>query len=277
MIYGSLALALAIVYRASGVMNVAIPQFATLAAFLFLDGLSLGLPYGVALAAAAAVISAASIGLYLLTLAVPKVDSGEARVFVLLFAAFFFLHGVTVTGWGSEIRQSPGLFDSSTWSVAGVSIRTQDVGIMLASALGLVLLSVLFNRTKFGLALRASVSNREASRTHGIPVVRMAAAGWAIAGVIVAVAGVMAAPVLVVTPDMTISMLVYVFAAWIVGGLDSGPGAFVAGILIGVGENLMGFYVIGTDLKLPVMLLILVGVLRIRPQGLWGSKQVVRV
>jgi branched-chain amino acid transport system permease protein len=150
----------------------------------------------------------------------------------------------------------------------------------VAVSVGLVVLLALFFRfTKLGLALRAAAVNPESSRLVGIRVGWMLALGWGIAAVLGAVAGMMIAPVVFLDPNMMQTILLYAFAAAVLGGLDSPIGAVVGGILLGVTITLLGRYVgfIGSTLKLPAALLLILVLLLVRPGGLFGRVAVRRV
>jgi branched-chain amino acid transport system permease protein len=101
--------------------------------------------------------------------------------------------------------------------------------------------------------------------------------GWGVAGVIGAVAGLLAAPVVFLGPHMMAGIMIYGFAAAVVGGVDSPPGAILGGLVLGIGENLLGAYVTGNERKLTIALVLMFAILVVRPQGLLGGKAVQRV
>ena len=105
----------------------------------------------------------------------------------------------------------------------------------------------------------------------------MLALGWGLAAAVGAIAGMMVAPIVYLDPNMMAGILLYAFAAALLGGIDSPGGAVVGGLLVGVLENLLGAFVIGNELKLVVALVLIVGVLLVRPSGFFGSVQVSRV
>jgi branched-chain amino acid transport system permease protein len=121
--------------------------------------------------------------------------------------------------------------------------------------------------------------NPDASRLLGVRVSWMLAIGWGLAAVLGAVAGLMAAPTVFLDPGMMLVILIYAFAAAVLGGIDSPVGAVVGGLLLGVIVNLLGAYVdfVGSELRLPTALAILLLVLIVRPQGLFGHLAVRRV
>ncbi|MGZ6582701.1 MAG: branched-chain amino acid ABC transporter permease, partial [Gaiellaceae bacterium] len=141
------------------------------------------------------------------------------------------------------------------------------------------LLALFFRFTKLGLGMRAAAVNRDSSRLVGVRVSWMLALGWGIAAVLGAVAGMMIAPVVFLDPNMMQTILLYAFAAAVLGGLDSPVGAVVGGILLGVTITLLGRYVgfIGSTLKLPAALLLILALLLVRPGGLFGKVTVRRV
>jgi branched-chain amino acid transport system permease protein len=141
----------------------------------------------------------------------------------------------------------------------------------------LVVLYLFFRFTPLGLAMRAAAQNPVSSRLAGIRVGWMLALGWGLAAAIGAVAGMLVAPVVYLEPNMMSGVLLYAFAAALMGGIDSPFGAVVGGFVVGVVENLVGAYLIGTELKLTVALVLIVGVLLFRPSGLFGKVFVTRV
>jgi branched-chain amino acid transport system permease protein len=136
-----------------------------------------------------------------------------------------------------------------------------------------VLLSVFcfFRFTPLGLAMRAAAFNPESARLVGIRVSWMLALGWGMAALIGAVAGMMIAPIVFLDPNMMAGILLYGFAAALLGGIDNAWGAVVGGVILGVLENILGAYVIGSDLKLTMALILIVSILIFRPYGLFGK------
>ena len=125
--------------------------------------------------------------------------------------------------------------------------------------------------------MRATAENMVSSRLVGIRVGRMLALGWGLAASVGAVAGMLVAPVVYLDPHMMSGILLYAFAAALLGGIDSPLGAVVGGFVVGILENLLGAYVIGTELKFTVALILIIVVLVARPTGLLGSKVVEKV
>ncbi len=149
-----------------------------------------------------------------------------------------------------------------------------SVAVLLVVLLGLF---AFFRFTSVGLAMRAAAQNAESARLVGIRVSWMLALGWGLAAAIGAVAGMMIAPIVFLDPNMMIGILLYGFAAALLGGIDNPLGAVIGGFVVGVLENLLGAYVIGTELKLTVALVLIVATLTLWPNGLFGKKVVTRV
>jgi branched-chain amino acid transport system permease protein len=142
----------------------------------------------------------------------------------------------------------------------------------------LMLLYGFFRHTRIGLAMRAVAANPDSARLAGIRVGWMIALGWGMAAAIGAVAGMLIAPVVFLEPNMMTSVLLYGFAAAVVGGLTSPAGAVIGGFVVGVIENLAGTIpYAGRELKLTIALILIVAVLVIKPGGLFGRKVITRV
>jgi branched-chain amino acid transport system permease protein len=137
---------------------------------------------------------------------------------------------------------------------------------------------VFFRFTRLGLTMRAAALNGEASRLLGVRVSWMLALGWGLAAVLGAIAGMLIAPINLLTPSMMQAVLLYAFAAVVVGGMGSPIGAVVAGLGLGVTLNLLGTYVdVATpELKLPLALALMLTILVVKPSGLFGRPAVRR-
>jgi branched-chain amino acid transport system permease protein len=184
----------------------------------------------------------------------------------------------SLAGWifGFTIQVFPSPFPENAW-YGSRFLSPQQVG-MIAVTLGVLFLVFLFFRfTKLGLAMRAAAENPASSRLVGVRVGWMLALGWGFAAMLGAVAGMMAAPAVYLEPNMMSGILLYGFAAALLGGITSPFGAAVGGFLVGVVENLAGAYLVGTQLKLVLALVMIVAVVIFKPAGLFGRKVVVRV
>jgi branched-chain amino acid transport system permease protein len=156
-------------------------------------------------------------------------------------------------------------------------LSSHGIGAIGITLVVLALLFVFFRFTPLGLAMRAAAQNPVSARLVGIRVGWMKALGWGLASVVGAIAGIMVAPIVYLDPNMMSGILLYAFAGALLGGIGNPWGAVVGGFIMGVLENLVGAYLIGNELKLTVALVIIVGVLTVKPSGLFGRVTVTRV
>ncbi|WP_278234711.1 branched-chain amino acid ABC transporter permease [Isoptericola sp. AK164] len=277
-VYGALALAIVLVYRASRTLNFAQGELALLGAYVSWQLTAWGLPIWAALLVATAALAALSAGVERV-LVRPLVRRHQALPLIIVTLGLMIaLNAIIGWVWTYQTKEVPALFGSGAVEIGGVAVSRQDVGIVLTVLVVAVALGVLFELTPVGLRMRAAISAPESAELSGISTGRTMTAGWAIAGAVGAVAGTLIAPELFLHPGMMTPVLIYAFAAATLGGLDSPPGALVGGIVVGVIENLAGSYLPhGSDFKQVVALAIIVVVLLVRPQGLLGRREVVRV
>jgi branched-chain amino acid transport system permease protein len=176
-------------------------------------------------------------------------------------------------------RPFPSPFPVVTVNVLGVFVSYRDLGVIAVSGVVLLVTYLLLQRTTIGLTMRAAAHHPEASRLLGVNVSWMLALGWGLASAVGAVSGIMAAPILFLEPNMMQTVIIYAFAAAVLGGVESPLGAVVGGLIVGVTVNLAGAYIpfVGGDLQLAVALAIIIAVLVLKPNGLFGRPSVRRV
>lgn len=276
-IYGALALALVLIYRSTGIVNFAQGELAMFSTFIAWGLVEAGIPLGVAILLTLAVSLLG--GMVIERVLIRPVEGGqELTLVVVTLGLFILVNGLARWIWGSTNRGFPSLFPDGNVDVAGIGVAWESLG-LLAVLLGVVgVLWLVFQHTTLGLAMRAAAVDPAASRLVGIPVGRMLMLGWGFAAVCGALAGVLVAPRLFLDPNLMGPVIIYSFAAATLGGFDSPFGAVLGGWIIGVAEALAGGYVdfIGQDLKILVPLAVILGVLLVRPQGLFGSPEVAR-
>jgi len=277
-IYAGLALAVVLIYRSARVINFAQGEMATFATFVCWSLMNRGLSFWAAFPIVLAIAFVGGVAVERVLIR-PVENAPVLTVVIVTLGLALLLNGLMNVIWGGGNKQFRGPFSTRTIDVGGVPISVQDIGIVVVSFALVVLLWLLFQYTKIGLALRAAAVNPDSSRLVGIRVGWMLALGWGIAAVLGAVAGMMIAPVIFLDPNMMQTILLYAFAAAVLGGLDSPLGAVVGGILLGVTITLLGRYVgfIGSTLKLPAALMLILVLLLVRPGGLFGSVSVRRV
>ena len=277
-IYASLALALVIIYRSTRVINFAQGEMATFTTFVAWSLMNRGLSFWATFPIVLAIAFAGGVTIERVLIR-PVENASVVTVVILTLGLALVLNGLTFLIWGGGNRQFNGPFSTRTIDVGGVPISAQDIGIVVVSLVLVVVLALFFRFTKLGLALRASALNPDSSRLVGIRVGWMLAIGWGLAAVLGAVAGMMIAPIVFLDPNMMQTILLYAFAAAVLGGLDSPVGAVVGGLLLGVTITLLGRYVgfVDSALKLPTALFLILLVLLVRPAGLFGRVTVRRV
>jgi branched-chain amino acid transport system permease protein len=278
-IYGALALALVLIHRATGVINFAQGEMAMFTTYIaWTLTANHGWSYWPAFVVTLAFAFVLGVGVQRVVIA-PVSNTSVLTVVIMTIGLVLTFNGLASLIWSAEIRSFPSPFPNETWQVGGVSISQQDVGTFAVVLVLVGLLWAFFQFTKVGLALRASALNPDASRLVGVRVGWMLAIGWGLAAMLGAVAGMLAAPTVLLDPNMMQAILIYAFAAAVLGGIDSPPGAVAGGLILGVGLNLIGTYsdFVGADLKLPVALLIILVVLLVRPAGLFGKPVTRRV
>jgi branched-chain amino acid transport system permease protein len=278
-IYASLALALVLIHRATGVINFAQGEMATLSTYIaWTLTTNHGWNYWPAFAFTLAVSFLGGAAIHQ-TVIRPNEKGSLLRVVIVTIGLLILINGLVTLIWGGEVRAVPSPFPSGTTEIAGVAITTQDIGTILVVVATVVVLWLMFQYTKIGLAMRAAAVNPAEARLVGVRVTWMLSLGWGLAAVLGAIAGMLAAPSVFLDPNLMAAILIYAFAAAVLGGIDSPVGAVVGGLTLGVGLNLIGAYVdfVGADLRLPVALLVILVVLLVRPAGIFGREEVRRV
>ncbi len=277
-IFGSLALALVLIYRATHVVNFAqgeMAMFTTYIAWALMDN---GLSYWPAFVLTLAIAFVGGVAVERVLIR-PVAQTSVLAIVIVTIGVLIALNGLAGWIWTAEVKSFDSPFPNRTIDVGGVSISTQDIGTFAVCLVTVLLLWAFFRFTKLGLAMRAAAIRPDAARLLGVRVGWMLALGWGFAAVLGAISGMMVAPIVLLSPTMMQAVLIYAFAAAVLGGLDSPLGAVVGGLAFGVIQNLVETYVeaIGATLRLPVALALLLVVLLVRPQGLFGRAAVGRV
>jgi branched-chain amino acid transport system permease protein len=277
-IYASLALAIVLIYRSARVINFAQGEMATFTTFIAWSLMNHGLSFWTAFPIVLAIAFAGGVAVERVIIR-PVENAPTVTIVIVTLGLALLLNGLTNVIWGGGERQFDGPFSTRTIDVGGVPISVQDVGIVVVSFVLVALLGLFFRFTKLGLGMRAAAINPASSRLVGVRVGWMLAFGWGLAAVLGAVSGMMIAPVVFLDPNMMQTVLLYAFAAAILGGLDSPLGAVVGGLVLGLTINLLGRYVdwIGSTLKLPVALALILVLLLVKPGGLFSRLAVRRV
>ncbi len=283
-IYALLALALVIIHRSTGVINFAQGEMATLSTYIAWALIAHhAWSYWPAFAATLVLSFIGGVGIH--RVVIRPVERGSVlRIVIVTIGLLVAINGFVVWQWSGEPQQLQSPFGTNVYDIGGVIVAAQDIG-TIAVALGIVLLLWgLFQFTKVGLALRAVAVNPEEARLVGVRVSWMLALGWGLAALLGAVAGMLTAPTVGLDSNMMAAVLIYAFASAVLGGIDSPIGAVVGGLAIGVLLNMLSFLSqysafdwFTEELRLPMALLIILVVLLVRPQGIFGRPEVKRV
>ncbi|NYG59754.1 branched-chain amino acid transport system permease protein [Nocardioides daedukensis] len=278
-LYGALALTLVLVYRASGIINFAQAEFAMVGAFVAWQFTEWGLPVVMAIVIAMVLSFFGGAAAELVFVRPLSRTASHFTLIIITLGLMLVFNNGAGWVWDFSARGFPEIWPGPVINIGPAVISRQGFAIMAAAGVIAVVLYVLFQHTRIGLAMRASVGDPDSASLSGIAVANLTTISWGLAAVIGTLVASLAAPQLFLQPNMLATTLIYAFAAMILGGLNSPPGALVAGIIVGVVENLAGTYLpgIGGDFKQAIALLIIIGVLIVRPQGLFGKKEVVRV
>jgi branched-chain amino acid transport system permease protein len=276
--YASLALALVMIHRATRVVNLAQGEMAMFSTYIAWSLVQAGVPFWAAFALTLAISLAGGMTIERVVMR-RFADSSLLTVVIVMVGLLVIFNSAAGFIWTYQIRTFPSPFPDRPIDLGGLFFRYHDLGAFLVTLAVLAILYAFFQFTKLGLGLRAAADNPISARLSGIPVGLMVGLGWGLAGAIGAVAGMMIAPVVFLDPHMMSGLLIYAFAAALLGGIDSPIGAVVGGFAVGILENLFSTFVpvVGGELKLVFALAIIVAVLLIKPSGLFGKHVAARV
>jgi branched-chain amino acid transport system permease protein len=289
-----------IVYRATGMLNVAQGEMATASAYVALvlhtpatpalagTGLVASLvpfaPWPRWVAVLGALAAGALIGGVTERFVIRRVASHRSgfAVVSVTVGVLLAINGLTEWLWRPVTRGFPPLFPNGAGAyvpVFGARLRYNALGVMVTIVAVLLVLAFILRHTRLGLAFRAVSSDRAASELMGIRAGRITTIGWALAGAIGGLAACLVAPTVLLEPNMMVRVLIYSLVAATLGGLDSLGGAVLGGLVIGVSQTMIAGYVdfLGSELSLPGALAVMVAVLLFRPSGLFGTKRIERV
>jgi len=272
-LYALVALGLVLIYRSTRVLNFAHGDIATLATFVSFTLLSHAWPFWAALAGSLAVGAVVGVVFYRVVLVRAQREGANLLGMVILTLGLaLMLQGFIVWRWGAEPVSLPFPISATTvYNVGPVVVSQLSLATMAAGLVGSLGLYLLVQRTRLGLAMRATSENLMAAQTLGIPTRAVLGTAWAAASALGVVAGVFLAPALLLDPFFMLDPFLKGFAAAVLGGLNSLPGAVLGALLLGVAESLAGAYVT-IQFKNTLAFLIIIVVLLVRPEGLLGKE-----
>ncbi len=272
-LYALVALGIVLIYRSTRVLNFAHGDVATLGTFIAYALVTRGYPFS--LAFSGSVLAGALVAvLFYFWIMVPAQRKGATVLgqVILTLGLALTVQGLIVYHWGAEPDRFPfPLSDSKTWKLGPVFVSQLSLGTFGAGLLGSLLLYLLVQKTRLGLAIRAVSENLTAAQTLGIPTRRVLALAWGVAAALGVVAGIFLAPALLLDPFFMLDPFLKGFAAAVLGGLNSLPGAVLGGLVLGVAESLTGAY-LTIQFKNTLAFVIIIVILLIRPEGLLGRE-----
>jgi len=270
-VYGLIALGFVLIYKATEMINFAQGDIMMLGVYVAITFISiLGWPFYLAIPATILVMAAVGVVIERLLLR-PMIGEPPFAVLMLTIGLGFVLRALVGAIWGNEPRALPMPYVGEVIRLGELVIGYENIAIVLGTALLCILMWAFFRFSRVGLAMQATSQNQLAAFYVGIPVKRMFSLVWALSAAIAAIAGILTAPVSLVDPLIGL-VGIKAFAAAIVGGFGSLPGAIIGGLLVGIVEQFAGLYLPPgfADVSAYVLLLIM---LVIRPQGLFATMQ----
>jgi len=281
MIYAAIALSLVLIWRGTRLLNYAQGGMAMFTTFIAIEVIYHTHNYwaGFVVALAAGLVLGA---ICELTVIRPTLNRPPLNAVIVTIGLLILLEGLAGILFGGQYRSFPPAFSIIGLKVGGTALGVSryDVFVVAAVLVTTLVLAVVFRYTSAGLRMRAAAFNATIAQLSGIRVARVITVGWALAGLLGALAGVLVSPSTFLYPNSMDAIFVYGFTAAVIGGLDSPAGAVVGGLLLGVVLSYAGGYIggsVGADLTSLVALGILVVVLMVRPDGLFSGARMRRV
>ncbi|HEX7386337.1 MAG TPA: branched-chain amino acid ABC transporter permease [Castellaniella sp.] len=272
-VYALLAVAVVIVFKATDVPNFAQGEIFMVGGYVALF-LILVLHWHYAIVIPVTLVVVALICAFFQRIVMERVIKargvGVQLVIATLGLSYVLKGAVRQTGLGDAPRSLPAIIPPDTVIIGEAVLTRLDLLILSTAVVVMIGLYALFNHTRIGKAMRAVGMNPKAAQIVGVSLVRIRMAVWALAGLISAVSAILITPKILITPDIG-HIAILAFAAAIIGGITSIPGAIIGGFVIGVAENLVGLFVSTNAIVVAPFLAILI-VLIVRPQGILGGK-----
>jgi branched-chain amino acid transport system permease protein len=277
-LYSLIALGFVLIYKASGVLNLAQGEMVLLGAYIGLT-LTTGLkvPFLLGLVLAIGVSALVGMGIERVVLR-PFIGEPPISIIMVTMGLSLLLRALMHFIWGTELRSFQGLFSNNPIVLGPVRLSEVFLWSFAAAIFLLIALTLFFKYSLLGIAMRATADDEQAALSMGISVKRVLGATWAVAAMVASVGGIFLGNIAGVNPLLT-SYGLKVLPVAILGGLDSVPGAIVGGFVIGILENLAGGYLdtYWPGIKEVAPFIVLVIILLIKPYGLYGKEIIERV
>jgi branched-chain amino acid transport system permease protein len=270
-LYALVGLGFVLIYRSTRVVNFSQGEMLMLGAILALYfHADLNLPYGLAFVGSC--VTVGLLGAFLERVAFRPLQRAPVITLILATVAVGqMIRSAVRIVRGSEVSHFPPLFPTTPFTVGGVTLTALTLGTVILSILLVGALVLFIRYTRIGRGMEAAAQNRDAATLSGVSINQTFLLTWAVSSALAAAAGILIAPLIVITPDMGIIGLKGFIGA-ILGGFLTIPGAIAGCFLLGIIENLAGYYISGA-MKDVVSFVLLLLVLIVCPQGLFGRQE----
>jgi branched-chain amino acid transport system permease protein len=272
-LYALVALGLALIYRSTRILNFAHGDLSTVGTFVAFGLIGANAPFG--LAATLALMAGAGLAMafyFVILVPAQRRDATQLGQIILTLGLGLILQGGIAYFGGAEPQSFPfPLSEFKVYKIGDLRMSQLSLGTLGIVLLGCFLFYLLVQKTRLGLAMRATSENLPAAQTLGIPTRRVLAFSWGLAAALGVLAGLFLAPALLLDPFFMLEPFLKGFAAAILGGLNSLPGAIVGGLILGVAEALTGGF-ISIAFKNTLAFIVIIVVLLLRPEGLLGEE-----
>jgi branched-chain amino acid transport system permease protein len=273
-IYALVALGFTLIYNASDVINFAQGEFVMIGGMVTFFAVAAGIP--LPLAALIALLIAVIIGVLLHVLAIEPAKASPVTLIIITIGASIFLRGVAAVVFDKNFHSYPPFAGSEPIRIGGATILPQSIIVLLGTLAIVVALWALMTRTLIGKGMVATATNRLAARLVGINTAAIVGISFAVSAAIGAIGGILVTPITLTNYDVGTLLALKGFAAAMLGGMGHPLGAVVGGLIVGLLETFGAGY-ISSAYKDAVAFLVILGVLLVMPQGLFGSAGVERV
>lgn len=275
-VYALIALSIVIVYKSSEAVNFAGGEFVMVGAYMALFFVvSTSVPYWLVfpLVAGGTFLIGAAFERVAIVPIIRRMSINQSPLVPIVIATFglsLMLKGIVrVIPYTEEVRSLPPLLRGAPLFIGKVPVMRADIAIVTVSVASILAFWLFFKKTLLGRALQASSQNPRCAALSGIPVGRMRTIVWGIAGMMAGISGLLVGPKLGLTPDMG-GVVMIALAAAVIGGFSNLPGSIIGGFIVGVVQNLIG-YSFGSEAIAVAPFIIIMAVLALRPQGLFGG------
>lgn len=274
-IYGLMAMAFALTYKATGLLNFAQGELGMLIAYISWS-ISVSMGTSTWALVGGAVVSSVVLGLLIERLIMRKMIGQPVFSAVLVTVGMgVIITSVVLMVWGGEQQSVVAAHASDIIDVGGLRMRVSQMAVIVVLLVALAVTHVFFRYSRFGIAMRAVAADQRTASLMGISIARVQAVAWAVSSLLAGLAGLFFAVSFELSPTI-FSLGLKAFPATVFGGLDAVIGSGASGIFIGVFENLVGGYIAPLFKEIAGFLLILV-ILMVRPFGLFGQRDIERV